>query len=225
MAAACRFMLLPLELRLSVYRKVFHNFLLQIADEENFAAYNLNPEIAPNQLRKTNKLIRRESIPVLASCTRVIAAPILLPYKDGQADTSVKPRYVQPRLNGLFSSNIQALSISLQSAWIPDHGKVRNLKRIAIDAWLFAKEPTKVKKDTDLVKMVTLHLGGSGFAEDIYPGWLEDLLEEKRPSVKLALQEVWKVDEDDSELSYLVSGTAPIVDSADYRVNRKPWSM
>lgn len=198
-------MLLPPELRLTIYRKVFHNFALQIQDENNFAPYCSHPKLSPNQICRTNHQIRLESIPILASCTTVIAAPVLLPAKDGHVDTSVKPRGVRPKLNNLFRSNIHAISVSLQSAWYPNHLDYPNLRRVVVDAWLSGEEPVKVKKDKDLVEMAGWDLLRIGLSEDNYPRWLEDLVDEKSPSVKLALRQVWKVDEDDSESSYLVS--------------------
>lgn len=206
MAAPCRFLLLPPELRIAIYRKVFHRFVLQLVDENNFAAYCNHPNLAPNQICRTNRQIRLESVPILASCTTVIAAPILLPYKDGHVDISVKPQVVRPNLSKAFRSNIQAISVSLQSCWVPDHQDYSNLRRVVVDAWLSNDgEPLKLKKDKDLVEMAGWGLVRFGVSEDNYPRWLEDLVDKKSPSVKLALRQVWKIDEDDSESSYLVS--------------------
>lgn len=200
-------MLLPPELRINVYRKVFHNFILQIADESNFAAYGGHPDIPSNQLCRTSRQIRLESIPVLASCTKVIVAPILLPYKDGHVETSIKPQLVHPKLNKAFRSGIQAISVSLQSAWVPDHRDYSNLRRVAVDAWLSGEEPVKVEKDKDLVEMASWDLVGYGVSEDIHPKWLGELVEEKSSLVKLALRQVWKLDEDNSDSSHLVCPT------------------
>ena len=195
---------------MNVYRKVFHDFILEIVDESNFAAYSGHPDndgqsdIPTNQLCRTSRQIRLESIPVLASCTKVIVAPILLPYKDGHIDTSIKPQLVYPKLNKAFRSNIQAIFVSLQSAWIPHHRDYSNLRRVVVDAWLSGEEPIKVVKDKDLSKMASRDLVGYGGSEDIHPRWLEELVEEKSSSVKLALRQVWKLDEDTSDSSHLV---------------------
>ena len=210
MAAPCQLLLLPSELRVSIYREVFHNFILQISDENNFAPYGVQADVAPNQLSKVNKQIRQESIPILASCTKTIVAPILIPYKDRQLDTSIKPQIVRPSLHPAFCSNIHGISISLQSIWVPDHHCFPNLRKIAIDGWLYSPEPVKNRKDKDLVEMSTLDRSNFDFPEEVYPKWLEDLEKEKNESVKLALRQVWRVgDDEDSNESHLVSLEPP----------------
>lgn len=203
----CYFLLLPAELRVVVYRLVFEGFMLQISGESTCAPYDADPQTAQNQLCRTNTQIRVESIPVLTSSTKVITAPVLLPQKDGRVDRSVKPVIVCPKLHLSFLLNIENISVSLQSAWVPHHSSFPRLKKIAIDAWLYNDAPTNRKKaDKDLIERTTTDLADLAIAEDIYPRWLWDLNEQCKPrGVKLAVQQVWMLDEENSDTSYLVS--------------------
>jgi hypothetical protein len=205
MAAPCHLLLLPAELRVAIYQQIFHNFILEIVDEDSFRPYGIPPEIAANQLSKVNKQIRLESVPVLAACTKVIAATILLPQKDGLPDPEFKPKIITPRLHPAFLCNIRGISVSLQSTFVPGHKHFPGLKKIAVDAWLYGPEPIKDHKDKDLVRMVKLNVTRPDIPEEYYPVWMEKLEKEKSASVKLALREVWKLNEDDSNSSYLVS--------------------
>jgi hypothetical protein len=184
MASPCWFLLLPAELRMKIYRHLFHNFTLELTPTNTLTPHKCNVNTAPNQFCKANKQIRYESIPILALCTKIITSPTLLPYKNGRLDSNFKPETITPRLHPSFFSNIEGILVSSQSASIPDPKSFPNLKRIVVDGWLYSDEPISMKlndkdkdkvKDKDLVRMVKADMARRGVPEDVYPRWLEDL--------------------------------------------------
>ncbi|RMZ85642.1 hypothetical protein DV737_g615, partial [Chaetothyriales sp. CBS 132003] len=206
-AKGLHFLHLPCEVRLLVYKQLFHAFTLELHHGGSLVPYDCHPDRAAHQICRTNKQIRQESIPILAASLKLICSPTLLSRFKGPAVSSSgpSPQLVTPKLSPAFRAHIQGLSLSLESAYIPDFAQFPRLQKIVVDAWYVEPAVRRKKTDTDaeLVRMARLQMDDTWEAAALYPAWLKDVYGAMPHNVALAVQLVWELEADDPSKTHL----------------------